>query len=43
MKDLAVTVNSNGGTIVFPNIRPLKQAEKKLARLQKTTLEKEKG
>jgi transposase, IS605 orfB family len=43
LKDLAVTVNSNGGTTVFPNIRPLKQAEKKLARLQKQLSKKKKG
>ena len=43
LKDLAVTVNSNGETTVFPNIRPLRQAEKKLARLQKQLSRKKKG
>lgn len=43
LKDLAITVNSNGETTVFPNIRPLKQAEKKLARLQKQLSKKKKG
>ena len=43
LKDLAVTVNSNGETTVFPNIRPLRQAEKKLSRLQKQLSRKKKG
>ena len=43
LKDLAITVNSNGETTVFPNIRPLRQAEKKLARLQKQLSKKKKG
>ena len=43
LKDLAITVNSNGESTVFPNIRPLKQAEKKLARLQKQLSKKKKG
>ena len=43
LKDLAVTVNSNGGSTVFANTRPLKQAEKKLARLQRQLSRKKKG
>jgi putative transposase len=43
LKDLAIAVNSNGVSTVFPNIRPLKQAEKKLARLQKQLSKKKKG
>ena len=43
LKDLAVTVNSNGGSTIFANTRPLKQAEKKLARLQKQLSKKKKG
>ena len=43
LKDLAITVNSNRESTVFPNIRPLKQAEKKLARLQKQLSKKSKG
>lgn len=43
LKDLAIAVNSNGGSTVFANTRPLKQAEKKLARLQKQLSKKKKG
>lgn len=43
LKDLAVAVNSNGESTVFPNVRPLKHAEKKLARLQKQLSKKRKG
>ena len=43
LKDLAVTVNSNGESTVFANVRPLKHAEKKLARLQKQLSKKKKG
>ena len=43
LKDLAITVNSNGESTVFPNIRPLKKAEKKLSRLQKQLSRKKKG
>ena len=43
LKNLAIAVNSNGESTVFPNIRPLRQAEKKLARLQKQLSKKKKG
>ena len=43
LKDLAITVISNGESTVFPNIRPLKKAEKKLSRLQKQLSRKKKG
>ena len=43
LEDLAIAVNGNGETTVFPNIRPLRQAEKKLARLQKQLSKKKKG
>ena len=43
LKDLAVTVNSNGESTVFANVRPLKHAEKKLARLQRQLSRKKKG
>jgi len=43
LKDLAIAGNSNGGSTVFANTRPLKQAEKKLARLQKQLSKKKKG
>ena len=43
LKNLAVAVNSNGETTVFPNIRLLRKTEKKLARLQKQLSRKKKG
>ena len=43
LKNLAIAVNSNGESTVFPNIRPLRQAEKKLARLQKQLSKKKKA
>ena len=43
LKDLAVTVNSNGESTVFANVRHLKHAEKKLARLQRQLSRKKKG
>jgi putative transposase len=43
LKNLAIAVNSNGGSTVFANTRPLKQAEKKLVRLQKQLSKKKKG
>ena len=43
LKDLAIAVNSNGESTIFPNIRPLRKAEKKLARLQKQLSRKKKG
>lgn len=43
LKDLAITINSNGQSTVYANPRPLRKAEKKLGKLQRQLARKKKG
>lgn len=43
LKDLAISVNSNGESVVYANPRPLWKAEKKLGKLQRQLARKNKG